>query len=177
MQKSCLQSFFHVINIYSIWLVFSLSGLEIAQFFQLLDTFFGRAFPCGEGLTPAWFLASPFRLGFDSVLLRPALDSVARCFRILAAVLHSDSFLLPDLGVLSEIDLESESRRAARDQIQQDKILRPSTVVRSSRITRRSVVFMAPFPTPPHPIPPQNNPTAPNPTAPHPTLARVIGDA
>lgn len=58
-------------------------------------------------------LMSPLEEGIDSALLRSALGIPLLSLRILAAVFHIDSFLCSDLGVESEQDFDSVSKRAA----------------------------------------------------------------
>ena len=58
------------------------------------------------------FLLSPLEEGIDSALLRLALGMLRSCLRILETLFHADSFLFPDLGLESEQDFESVSKRA-----------------------------------------------------------------
>lgn len=81
------------------------------QNFQFLETFLCRDFPGGEGVVPR-FLLSPLEVGLDSALLRPALGILRSCFRIFETLFQIDSFLFPDLGLESEQDFESVSKRA-----------------------------------------------------------------
>ena len=58
------------------------------------------------------FLLSPLEVGLVSVLFRSALVIPPLGFRIFEAAVHSDSFLCPDLGLESEHDFDSVSKRA-----------------------------------------------------------------
>lgn len=78
---------------------------------QFLETFLVRDFPGGEGVV-AIFLLSPLVVVLDSALFRPALGMLRSCFRILETLFQIDSFLFPDLGLESEQDFESISKRA-----------------------------------------------------------------
>ena len=57
-------------------------------------------------------LLSPLEVVLDSAPLRPALGILRSCFRIFETLFHIDSFLFPDLGLESEQDFESVSKRA-----------------------------------------------------------------
>lgn len=82
---------------------------------MFLDVFLCLDFPGGDGVVPM-FLPSPLEEGIESALLRSALDTPFANLRILAAWVHIDSFLCPDLGLASEQDLDSVSNRAVEVQ-------------------------------------------------------------
>lgn len=82
---------------------------------MFLDVFLCRDFPGGDGVVPM-FLPSPLEEGIESALLRSALDTPFANLRILAAWVHIDSFLCPDLGLASEQDFDSVSNRAGEVQ-------------------------------------------------------------
>ena len=84
---------------------------KIQQCVQVLEIFLSRFFPCGEGVVPR-FLLSPLEVGLDSVLFLSALGMPPLSLRIFEAAVHSDSFLCPDLGLESEHDFDSVSKRA-----------------------------------------------------------------
>ena len=58
------------------------------------------------------FLLSPLEVGLDSVFFLSALGMPPLSLRIFEAAVHSDSFLCPDLGLESEHDFDSVSKRA-----------------------------------------------------------------
>lgn len=82
---------------------------------MFLDVFLCLDFPGGDGVVPM-FLPSPLEEGIESALLRSALDTPFANLRILAAWVHIDSFLCPDLGLASEQDFDSVSNRAGEVQ-------------------------------------------------------------
>lgn len=84
---------------------------KIQQCVQVLEIFLSLFFPCGEGVVPR-FLLSPLEVGLDSVLFLSALGMPPLSLRIFEAAVHSDSFLCPNLGLESEHDFDSVSKRA-----------------------------------------------------------------
>lgn len=58
------------------------------------------------------FLLSPLELVLESALFRPALGILRSCFRIFETLFQIDSFLFPDMGLESEQDFDSVSKRA-----------------------------------------------------------------